>query len=116
MQLSDLSVTVMSSCAWTNPGTTQSTAVANATLLIHACFISLTPLKSPNGPRTRVLDICGGAVTGHSAGFDQRRSRRALSVTVIVLALIASAAHAGLSRMPSDGYSTPAASGIATRL
>src|SRR3989442_14562616 len=43
-------------------------------------------------------------------------SRRAFSVTVTVLALIASAAHAGLSRIPSDGYSTPAASGMAIRL
>ena len=43
-------------------------------------------------------------------------SRRAFTVTVTVLALIASAAHAGLSRIPSDGYSTPAASGMAIRL
>src|SRR2546430_12122389 len=43
------------------------------------------------------------------------RSSSAFTVTVTVLALIASAAHAGLSRIPSDGYNTPAASGIAIR-
>src|SRR5438876_10218576 len=45
-----------------------------------------------------------------------RRSSSAFTVTVTVLALIASAAHAGLSRIPNDGYNTPAASGIAIRL
>ena len=45
-----------------------------------------------------------------------RRRSSAFTVTVSVLALIASAAHAGLSRMPSEGYNTPAASGIAIRL
>ena len=44
------------------------------------------------------------------------RSSIAFTVTVSVLALIASAAHAGLSRMPNEGYNAPAASGIAIKL
>src|SRR5216117_445934 len=44
------------------------------------------------------------------------RSNSAFTVTVTVLALMASAAHAGLSRMPSHGHNTPAASGMAMRL
>lgn len=57
-----------------------------------------------------------------SAGSLTRRSKRtrlsnsALTVTVTVEALIASADHSGLSRTPSDGYKAPAATGIATTL
>src|SRR5439155_26919173 len=79
----------------------------------------------------QVLQLCAhvaAAVIHRAAGWVARPrlirdvgvsilgNRRALTVTVTVLALIASAAHAGLRRIPSDGYSTPAASGIAIRL
>src|SRR5207302_6538910 len=49
MQPNDLSVTVTSSCAWTNPGATQSMAVASATPPIQTCFI-----RSLLGNRRRV--------------------------------------------------------------
>src|SRR5207237_1444193 len=62
--------------------------------------------------RTRVT----AAYSARSGPRSAHRSSSAFTVTVTVLALIASAAHAGLSRMPSDGYNTPAASGIAIRL
>src|SRR6266566_2677807 len=43
-------------------------------------------------------------------------SNSALTVTVTVLALIASAAQAGCSRIPREGYSAPAATGMAIAL
>ncbi len=52
----------------------------------------------------------------YAGGCSRGRSSSAFTVTVTVLALIASAAHAGLSRTPSEGYNTPAASGMAIRL